>query len=428
MAYFPSRLMPKTTKANAPGAEPSSLTVVAADYNRHDEEIRAIQEFMGTTGGSLFAGRSNEDLPALRVLSSEDSQTQSSQVVSRSSQSSDLTERVNDLIDKVNNFTEFAGNSNSSGFIHSGQKIVMPEQVGTTFLRTIPSASDGTISVESTVGFPQSGTLTILNDVQRSVSSSSSSVTFAEWIRYTNKTSTEFLGCTRGYLGTTKGPHSGSIVQPRETTTFGKNRRDLCVLLDGVEVSVCQREWPAWRQRRRFRIPFFGVGGFRRDLVNYLRKFGPRVPLTSQDQTLAATVVGVARDQGILTTRNGVPFLRSNSLSNVRRLQLGWAEAETYLDGLEAAGAVEDETVPNDFEVGKIPVFAGRVGVNYSLAAITRVGTRNMDEIQIVQSADGRVFTFMVDLENKDRTLQAISSYDVYCVSSLVSTRDRSEL
>jgi len=331
------------------------------------------------------------------------------------------------MMDIVNNLTEFRGQGSSSGYIHSGQRMVLPETTHATFLVNTPGQFDTTISVGSTEGFPSRGIITILNDVQQATKSRGNrsdfvqniqgGTTTVEWIRYSGKTATQFLNCERGFLGTHPGPHAADFGAPRDSR-FNRNRKDFCTFLDGLEIDICDREWPWWRQRRRFTIPFFGVSGFKRDLKIFIRRFGPSFPLNAgRDPTAATTILSVARDLSLLTFRDGTPFLQSKFQSTRDKGLLRWGEASSYVEQLIDQGAATEETVPDDFAIGTVPVFLGRLAVQHSLAAITRVTRLNMDAVAIVQTADGRVFAFIQDFANRDRTLQAIVNYQAYFIS-----------
>lgn len=432
MAYFPNRLMPLTSKEDSPLKESldSNVRITAERYNLHDQEIRAIEEFLGVNGGFQGLGVGGKELPDLKTFESTAAQNfGDAPFVDLSS--GDIMNVLAQLVDVVNNMTDYRGQGSSSGYLHSGQRIVFPEQAHAAFLSAIPDPQDKTISVSSTDGFPRQGIITILNDVKQAsklrnrgdfFQTVRGGMTTVEWIRYTDKTNTKFLNCERGYLGTTAGSHSGTIVQPRETR-FNRNRRDFCVLLDGVEIEVCSREFPAWQDRRRFRVPFFNIQGFRRDIRNFLRRYGPRFPLTStQDPSAAQAVVEIADDLGLLTSVDGTPFLLSKFQSFRQKGLLRWGEAASFYSALDDAGLVTEVTAPEDFSVGQVPVFMGRMSVNHALSAVTRVTIYNIDAIQIIQTADGRVFTFIADLANRDRTLQAISNYQAYFISPATTT------
>lgn len=437
MSYFPDRLMPLTPKQNSPAASDlgSPVRITADDYNLHDEEIRAIEEFLGGVVG--FRGLGVPDtLPDLKVFPGGRDPQARSATADQAPQSSDVLldpaqgnifNVVAQMIDILGSLTEFRGQGSSSGYVHSGQRMILPETAHATFLTTEPGDLDTAIGVASTEGFPSEGVISILNDVQQAEKSRgnrsdfqqniASGTTTVEWIRYSGKTATSFLNCERGFLGTHAGPHAGTFGAPRDSR-FNRNRRDFCTFLDGIQLDVCGREWPWWRQRRRFSMPFFGVSGFLRDLKVFIRRFGPSFPLDSgRDPSAATVVLDAARDLGLLATRSGTPFLQSKFQASRDRGILRWGEASSFVEALRDEGAVTEETIPEDFVVGNIPVFLGRLAVKHDLAAITRVTRLNMDAVAIVQSADARVFAFVQDFVNRDRTLQAVVNYHSYFMS-----------
>lgn len=423
--------MPLTPKEDSPTASDlsSNVRITSEDYNLHDEEIVAIEQYIGTTGGFRGLGLGRTELPELKTF-----QRSASEIFGDARfldvSGGNVFNIVAQLVDIVNNVTEFRGQGSISGYVHSGQRIILPEQAQATFLTATPNPSDTVINVQSTEGFPSSGVISILNDVQQATKTSgqfrqtvAGGVSMVEWIRYSGKTGTQFINCERGYLNTARGPHSASFDSPRETN-FNRNRKDFCVLLDSIETQVCSRQFPAWRQRRRFRIPFFGIQGFKRDLVIFIRRYGAYFPLDAgKDPSTANIVIKVASDQGILTYRDGTPFLQSQTLANRQKGLIGFAEAYDYIDALIDAGAATEEASKDNFVVGTVPVLMGRLGVNYALSAITRVSTYNIDAIQLVQTADARVYTFLVDYANRDRTLQAIANYNAYFVNAPMTTR-----
>lgn len=432
MAYFPTNVMPLTYKQDVSGATASNVLISAEDYNLHDEEIRAIEEYLGKTKGFVGLGLPKPDVPELQVypvspgvpgVPGDDGLPDLS--------NGNILNSVSTIIDIVNNMTGFASQGSSSGYLHSGQKVIFPENVHCTGLIGIPGSNDSSINVQSTDGFPRQGVISILNDVQQAHKTSNSSdfsqtvsggVSMVEWVRYSDKTAQQFLNCERGFAGTSRGPHSASFNAPRDTS-FGRNQRDFCVLLDGIEVNICGRQWPWWRQRRRYRMPFFAIQGFKRDLIIFIVRYGASFPLNSgHDPSVAQVVIKAANDLGILTYRNEVPFLQSQNSTNRNQKRIGWVEARNFINELEDNGAVTEETSPDNLEIGNIPVFRGRVSVNYGVSAITRVSTYNIDAIQVIQTADGRVYCFLSDYANRDRTLQAVVNYESYFIAPPMTT------
>jgi hypothetical protein len=201
MPFFPEDLMPLTPKEDAPGTTPPDNPVRAEDYNRHDEEIRAIQEF----------------------LLERDEGT--------------LNERVLDLVDTANAILRGDASRTLSGYALSGMRPRFP-RAKFSFLKSSLAKSDTTIVVDSTEGFPDEGLLTILNDVNpegvdEGIEETPIGLSNIEWIRYAGKTSDSFLNCERGYLTTSIGSHAGVHLppnpsQPNCPTTPLQTIRPLC--------------------------------------------------------------------------------------------------------------------------------------------------------------------------------------------------------
>jgi len=161
-------------------------SITAEDYKILSDEIIAIETFLGTN-------------------SKKASDTDTTNILNNVLDSSNIIPVTNMLVDQINTFTT-SGISTSSGSVHSGQRIIFPETSSATFLTKAPEPKDKAIKVSSTIGFPDSGIITILNDFD-----TNQQITPIEWIKYSGKTSTEFLNCERGYLGTTIGSHNGAI-------------------------------------------------------------------------------------------------------------------------------------------------------------------------------------------------------------------------
>lgn len=186
MPFFPDELMPLTPKEDAPGTIPPANPIGAADYNRHDEELRAIQEFL-----------LEKDEGALR-------------------------ERVLALANTANSILRGGASRTLSGYALSGTR---PRFSNTkfSFLKGALGQSDTTVVVDSTDGFPDEGLLTVLNDVNPEGVAENiglvtpEGLTTVEWIRYSGKTSDSFLNCERGYLDTSVGTHAGIHQPPNES-------------------------------------------------------------------------------------------------------------------------------------------------------------------------------------------------------------------
>jgi hypothetical protein len=433
--------MPLSIKQNVSSFTPSTVLISAEDYNLHDSELRAVEEYLGKVGGFVGLGLPKGDIPNLRIFQSDagsstpDTRGVDSELPDVSQ--GNLLNSIAKIVDVVNNVTGYAAQGSSSGYIHSGQRIILPENIHATHLTSTPGTYDTIINVDSTKGFPRQGVISILNDVRQGIKNKSDNTfeqnvlggtSCVEWIRYSNKTDKQFTDCERGFINSTQGSHTGSFNATKETSV-NKNQRDSCVLLNGLQINICSRQWPWWRQRKRYRISFFSIQGSWRDLVTFIVIYGARSPLSSStDPSSANLVIKAANDNNLLIDRNGVPFLQSQDSSNVENKRIGWVEAEAFVTSLVDAGVASEITSADDFTTGRVPVFAGRLAVNYGVAALTRVSTQNIDAIQILQTADARVFCFMADTQNVDRTLQAIVNFDAYFTGPVMTSELRNNI
>jgi hypothetical protein len=194
MAYFPDKIMPSVVKKDAANVG----SILAEDYETLSNEIIAIENFLGTTSTKA------SDVDIKNIMNNE-------------LNSSNIIPVINLLVDQMNTFTR-DGISTSSGYVNGDQRIIFPETSQATFLTKAPETKDKSIKVVSTIGFPDSGIITVLNDYD-----SNQQITPMEWIKYSGKTSTEFLNCERGYLGTTAGAHNGTISGVNTTTVIEGN-------------------------------------------------------------------------------------------------------------------------------------------------------------------------------------------------------------
>jgi hypothetical protein len=144
------------------------------------------------------------------------------------------------MTDQLNTFSQF-GLQTTSGYVLNGLRLVFPQAAHFAYLSSPPGAGDAAISVDSTVGFPTTGTISILNDVDQSAGGSE---TMVEWISYSGLTATSFQNCQRGFLGTTAGSHSGTIFLP-PVGTSKHNLKDLCSDDAGIGFTVCTNEIPS---------------------------------------------------------------------------------------------------------------------------------------------------------------------------------------
>lgn len=412
MAYFPDRIMPDIQKKDVAGATTDDERIVASDWNKHNDEIIAIEEFLGV--GSASAA----DVTA---------------IVNGSTDPKNIIGVIERLIDEMNLFSD-EGILTTSGYVHNGQKMIFPEQAHVAFLTDIPSTSDSVIRVASTLGFPESGVLTILNDI--AVPTQSIPKTMVEWIKYTSKTSTEFLGCTRGFGDSTIGAHSGA---PALTATFSgdKNLLDACVSPPAIS-NVCDRRYRGHRLKNIHSFAPFGLTGSILEITRAVRRDPELFDLTEDYlQNSFEAIIEAAEDAGILATRDdGKSILMSADAAYQANNELSWEEAAEFIDALADENIVTLVTKPEDRVVGKrpfIPVFAGRMSVQHSVAALTLnpegnpIAPTTLQAASIVQSADGRVFIEVVsDSASQNTVDQAVVNYKVFFVASPRTSLERS--
>jgi hypothetical protein len=288
MPYFPNSIMPLTPKQNSVGVFPIGNAIVATDFNLLDQELQAIQVYLLGQQGTL----------------------------------PDFSTRITDLINETNQIALRQSFANVlSGYCLSGMRIRLPE-VSATWLTKLPSPTDKEITVNSTVGFPTEGVISIINDVDQIqkteddqwIRNSSTGVTTVEWIKYNGKTSNTFLECERGYMGTFPSTHSGYVVGNINATNV-VNLRDHCPQnpLKTMD-KLCQR-----RINRPYvssSFPLFGYTGSIEDMTRSLIfdgtsfKLYPSNPYLPQMRKALGAVDIVETTTVTTTTAGGWQYVR----------------------------------------------------------------------------------------------------------------------
>jgi hypothetical protein len=417
MAYFPKLIMPLTPKKNADGS--SRLTgnsrITAEEYNLHDQEIRAIEQYLGIQAD-----------PSTSVPQQE------------TEQSNDLFSRVNSLISSVNNFVDQVGGVNSSsGYCVSGRRILFPEPSHATFLRRTPGPRDTVIQVDSTFGFPDYGVISILNNVDVANLNRprgnrweliSAPKTTVEWIKYGSKNGTQFLQCQRGYMRTLAGNHYSPEAATPPNFLIIENRRDYVgnlsvqpVLSDYTSTlteadgrfsdddPALSRRYPGWRQRYGYATYSFSVNSVPSidtltDIAwRYMRKARTlRVPSDVPD---SAAFTDAAGPLGLLGQRSsdGTYFLKSQDPALSAQGILSWDEAEAVVDALVQSGFIRQVATPTSWRWPPIhvPVFRGRMHVNYSPANLGRSVDYRSSAILLSQGADGSIIARVTEKRTK---------------------------
>lgn len=240
MAYFPSNFMPQFPKKDAPGAPVG--TILAKDFNRHEDEIIAIENFLGKATQAtieqkqnILNGKSPENISGVitRLVDEINTFVAGIGVSSGYLQSGNLAwmdfVRTNNMAvlspPAFRNYQLTGQTTSKQPLPQDGQRVIFPSNVTSTFLLKPIGPSDNKITVSSTVGFPDSGYLTILNDQF----SSGAGLGLIEYISYVSKTDTQFIGCQRGVLGTSATDHAGVTATTSSTTdALTSNAKDQC--------------------------------------------------------------------------------------------------------------------------------------------------------------------------------------------------------
>ena len=448
MSYFPQNIMPADNKKDIMGP---SGTMLSADFNRRGDEIIAIEQFLGT--GPASAADENA-------------------VASGSKNPQNVLGVMANLVDAMNGFSD--GMASSSGYLQSSRSMIFPENAHATFLTTAVGPTDTTINVNSTIGFPSSGVITILNDVisypdrttfvQKAIFTVPDST--VEWIRYAGITETSFVNCQRGYLGTTIGTHNGILVDgitennstssyailPNTTTANSPSR---CMTLNLAPAQqLCERVYPGWKAKTSFDFPAFELTGSLLDITRTIRRNPESFDLspdflgdTFSDVQTAASANGILATDPI----TGNLILRSNDPNYQAMHQLTWIEASGFVSDLKAANRIFQLKGPTDWIASvnfvgggrdPVPVFQGQMAVQWGLSAATlnplppnttvQQFPSEIERLSIYQSADGRLgllalSEFAVSIANSTLD-QAIIQYRTFFVPSLISSSQRNDL
>jgi len=388
MSYFKKTILPPSDKRNVVGYSGSAGIMLADDYNIHNAELQAIEQFLGT-------GNPTDD---------------QAEAVSSLSTSSQNVLGVPAYLCKA--FNRLVGGTIccSSGSIHSGRRISFPYNAQATFLTQPLGTSSKTISVTMTDGFPDKGVVSILNDTSAATAASA-----VEWISYNGKEDTRLLNCQRGNFGTAPGNHG----VPSGATGLNV---DVCLPLS-VNATPCDSRYAAWRSRDNYAFVEFDLEGDLISIKKAIRLHPTEYSLS--DSSLGANrdaILQAADEAGILAASPfGEPILRSADPVFAAACELSWSEASDFVDALVTAEVVKLLTSGAQWEVGNapfIPVFCGRMGVAYSLAAVTlspaSASSRTFLQVPIIsQSADG-----MVSMANSVSMIQQVVQYKTFFVGN----------
>jgi len=339
MAYFPEQIMIDVQKADIQADEDMESLVptnpiLAEDYYVLADEIIAIENFLGVNQAT---------------------QNDQGNLLNLNPATQNVLSMVRQLVAGLNALTS-NGVLTSSGYANEQQRIIFPEDAWATFLASPPAFSDTSISVLSTSGFPQSGTISILNDCNVSLG------TTVEWITYSGLTPTQFLNCKRGALGTTVGTHGGAyLMVPTGPNPDNSNLEDQCsaaAYYPPLAVALgpnklCEYRYPSWRFKYEYSISELGLSGSLVDIAAQI--------MANPGISLPSDLVAAAASNGVLSYDNsGTPILSPSAT---------WTQAYAF-----ASEVAYVQAGPGDWIVGGsplVPVFAGMLSISYSVNAIT---------------------------------------------------------
>jgi len=426
--------MPLTPKQTPMNADPTSnrIRITAEQYNMHDEEILALEQFIGTYDktGHLRTG----------ITGATDLNTVAGVI-------GDLAR----LVEQINMIC-VDGITTSSGYAQCGQVITFPENATVTYLLNNPSKTDSSIDVSSTAGFPKKGVLSIINDVQQGIPNSDgtwSSTTplgtsNVEWIRYDGKTPKTFLNCQRGYLGTTIGTHTGAIETFEELKTGDINLQDQCMEIPSLESKICQYRYQGWRNTFMYSCPIIGLYGTQEYIEDYVRLQPSAIRIMPGTQA-ASTFIAVASQLNILGTRSdGTVYLLSAD-GNYRSLeQLSPSEAYSWVQSAIKSSIVQLKKKPSDliWPDGSIPVFSGKLGIQFAIAALNGTQEAGADSENSFWEgpflftaacsslgADGTVYCFLNDLRDGPypQSLDSIIHYETTLIPNVRTLVERNQ-
>lgn len=410
MSYFPYSKMPLTIKQTPAGAESSIdlLRITAKQYNTHDEEIGAIEEFLGTFDktGKIRTG---------------------------------IIGNISNIVDQINSIC-VGGVCSSSGAVQSGQLMTFPEDATVTYLDGSLDHNDSVVNVASTSGFPQKGILSILNDVVQGTPNGSSwkstvagGTSTVEWIRYNGKTSTSFLNCQRGYLGTVSGTHTGAIENFDRTKDGDLNIQDQCMSFQAFPYEVCQFRNQGIRNAYQYSCPLLDLIGSIEYIEDYVR-LQPSAIKVDAGSEASAIFVGTSNKLNILGTRSDNSlFLLSADANYSDKEQLSPYEAYTWTQLAYTNGLIKLNKNPSDFicKDGAIPVFSGKLGVQFSIGALNGAqsgdgeGPFDFNAACASMGADGTLYSYTNDKRNgpQGQSFYSVLYYETMLIPN-VRTKD----
>lgn len=356
MPYFPEDIMPLTPKSDMIGATGSHIAIVADNYNIHDEEINAIEQYLS---GSGHIGERR-----LRPIIKRDS----------------LLQRINSLVEKINLYA-IGGFSSTSGAcvsavanVESGgnlgsltaEKMIAPGTTVSSFLSKKVDQFDTVIEVFSTAGFPSSGIITLVRPIGEA--SIGTDVNTVEYVHYSSIDHKTFKNCQRGALGT----KPISIDTSHSLPNGNANLKDDCFRPQSSSNVFCKNRWPTINKTKYLIAPFGIIGTDDGLAIEIMSK--PSEYLLEPSSEAMIVIRAVASSIGILDANTGVNVLRSANAESRKQKRLTGKEASDFITGIATAqnthssfNLYKDAVLPEDVIVGTdaIPVFLGQVSIQY---------------------------------------------------------------
>lgn len=400
MSYFPRTFMPLTQKANSPLSRVAAERMLADDYNKHDEEIRSIEEFLGAL--NIYPQLGVARPAPFSFFGNTTAKTNAG----------GMTERLNTIIEKINWFISCDGICSSSGYVpgvnNKALSINFPEQAFWTPLSKTPAPTDTSIQVESTSGFPSAGVITILNHVEQLIAGSrleDAGLTTVEWIRYTGIEGNSFVNCSRGFLGTTIGSHAPSQLLV-----------DCVVFNAPKDVKACSATVPGWGHSTWYKFAPLSLRGSFMYVKDFFQQ-NASVLSVSGTTTAANLFRQAGTELGLLMDRaDGTSYLQSTDISAAAEGVLTGDEALAFTNEIIANGGMPQDEFTQP-PTAQVMVFAGRMSVTHSICGIFPKEDTSAS-MRIVQTPSGQLLGLVDDTTVSAQTLASTIGCQAFFVPS----------
>lgn len=344
MPYFNKKLMSLDRKKDVSlVAATDTNKISAVDYNLHDEEINAIEVYLG------FDLKNGET----RIFRSQ-------------GRKKNIFERVESLTKSLNSYSldgisSVSGNS-LSGFAYGLQNKMSSQKMNAisnpiSFLTKTLNSRDNFIDVISTNGFPDRGVLTVVAPLYSDLVQNT-----VEYISYEGKTNTSFVNCKRGFLGTT--PVEIGLIRNQ---TKQLNKEDDCFSPRIVDFKLCKNKWPAIKNTIYEIVPFGIIGEKHQIIIELINNISNYRLEPNTD--LIQEVRNIITESEILEieTIDGKDNIVSlNSIAKKQKRLTGYEASQFFELMFENEDLVKEYKSAEDVEVGQVPVFSGQVSIQYS--------------------------------------------------------------